>query len=1159
MRTDNTNPYIGLRSFDVDESILFFGRKDQTLELLQGLHQHHFVAVVGSSGCGKSSLLRAGLIPALKAGYLVDDSDHWIITIMKPGQSPLYNLVESLLQQINPGINPGDVSSLLKKIDEEGADAILEVIVPIWKEKKVNFFLLVDQFEELFRFTMNQKDTAKKDEAIDFVNIMLELSQQSKIPFYVVITMRSDFIGECDQFSGLPEAMNKSQYLVPRLNRLELKTAIEGPARLYGGKINPTLTSRLLNEFGKVKDELPLLQHALMRMWDFETNISKSGELDLRDYESIGVLENALNNHANEALQGMSERELQITKKIFQALTVIDQNGRMIRRPVLLSELIAITGADKNELLALINLFIKDKRSFLIIHKTGSVDDKVIDISHESLIRQWNTLCKWVEEEGKSVSNYIHLSKSAALFNQNEKDHLTGMELQNMLAWYNDFKPKEAWAKRYKEGFRESIDYLQASENDWNKKLEIEKSKKKKQRILTYLVFVLLSVITISAGIAAIKFKQLSRVADAKSLVSEAKGISSKDPTLALRLVDGSLALNFDSAAYRLATKIYSEHSFYKITQRGNQEIISTIISPDGKTILAGYADSIARLHDLEGNELLKLSGHKGVVYAVAFSPDGKFILTGSGDHSARLWDLKGTMIHEFINHSGTITALAFSPDGNTILTGSTDNTACLWDLQGNFLHEFSGHLNGINAIAFSPDSKSIITGSFDNTARLWDLDGNTIQQFTGHSKGIYSVAFSPDGKTLLTGSGDSTCILWELNGTQLERFIGHTNSVLSVSFSPDGKSVLSGSSDHTVLLWDLQGDILQKFEGHDLAVFSVGFLQNNKAILTGSKDNTLRFWTLKGITLKEFKDPDDAINASVFSPDGKIIATGSDYGTLRIMNLKGDVLQSVNVHQEAITSVAFSPDGKMILTGSSDSTACLLDMNGNIISTFNGHTAGIRSVTFSPDGKTILSGSFDKTARLWDLKGKTLQVFSGHSNGIYAVAISPDGQSILTGSFDKTARLWDMKGNLIQIFNGHTKGVYSVVFSPDGKTVLTGSGDKSALLWDKKGTIIQEFIAHEYPVEAVAFSPDGKTLLTGSGDKTARLWDLNGNMLQEFKGHTDEVSSVAFSPDGKTFLTGSIDHTTRLWEIPLSFKDFLAGNLAEKLSPDQKKFFGIK
>jgi energy-coupling factor transporter ATP-binding protein EcfA2 len=515
MSPDATNPYVGLRPFDVDESLLFFGRNDQTLELLQRLHKHHFVAVVGSSGCGKSSLLRAGLIPALKAGYLVDDSDNWFIAIMKPGQNPLYNLAESLLLQVNPQPDLTAVSGLVQKIEEEGADAILNVISQIRKENNTNFFLLVDQFEELFRFSMDQKDIDKKDEAIDFVNIILELSKQSVVPFYVVITMRSDFIGDCSQFFGLPEAMNKSQYLVPRLNRVQLKTVIEGPAKLYGGKLDSALTSLLLNELGKVKDELPLLQHALMRIWDYEEKINKSGALDLEDYSKIGGIEKALSNHADEALKEMSETELKITKTIFQALTSIDENGRKIRRPVLLSQLKELTGADEEQLLKIIKNFIDDKRSFLMINNVGDTIDKIIDISHESLIRQWNTLSKWVDEEGKSVANYIQLAVASKLYQLKRRDFLQGTELQISLDWKEKFQPSAIWANRYREGFDDAIEYLNKSkairdkeeaerirkefEETERKKKEQErekqdKARKRKMLVLTVFVIVLLGL-----------------------------------------------------------------------------------------------------------------------------------------------------------------------------------------------------------------------------------------------------------------------------------------------------------------------------------------------------------------------------------------------------------------------------------------------------------------------------------------------------------------------------------------------------------------------------------------------------------------------------------------------------------------------------------------
>ncbi|MEP7168619.1 MAG: LamG-like jellyroll fold domain-containing protein [Bacteroidota bacterium] len=604
MRSDTNNPYVGLRPFEVDESLLFFGRNDQTLELLQRLHKHHFVAVVGGSGCGKSSLLRAGLIPALKGGYLVDDSDHWFIAIMKPGQSPLYNLTESILHQVKPGATGSDVTTLFQKIKEEGADALLNILTPVCKQRNSNFFLLVDQFEELFRFAMDQNDVSKKDEAVDFVNIILELSQQKQIPFYIVITMRSDFIGDCAQFYGLPEAMNQSQYLVPRLNRVQLKTVIEGPAKLYGGKLNPSLTSRLLNELGKVKDELPVLQHALMRIWDFEMNVNKNGELDLKDYESIGGIEKALSNHADEALAGMSSQEALLTKEIFQALTAIDENGRKIRRPVLLSQLEELTGANKEQILKIINLFIKDKRSFLVINKAGDTDDKVIDISHESLIRQWNTLSLWVDREGESAKNYLRLVESAELYKLKQKDFLTGSELQVMLSWYNKFKPVAAWADRYKEGFDESIKYLTESEKVVIKENHEKERKLKLKKMLTRVgVFLFFA-----AGISTSFFVISGLVNKKRTLEDERMALDSARRADSIHLAKVSEVLNeeIERAGKEMADSIDKLSAEDKIASIEN---FKKIIKSDSLSLfLKSTYDSL--LKKLESDSTIALIDH---------------------------------------------------------------------------------------------------------------------------------------------------------------------------------------------------------------------------------------------------------------------------------------------------------------------------------------------------------------------------------------------------------------------------------------------------------------------------------------------------------------------------------------------------------------------
>jgi len=492
------NPYVGLRPFEEHESLYFFGRNDQKLELLDRLHKNHFVAVVGSSGCGKSSLLRAGLIPALKAGFLIADSDQWVITIMKPGQSPLYRLAEGLLQRLKPDCSAKEVAEFCREIQDKATDAILERIREYIPSSTVNHFLLVDQFEELFRLAMNRNETNKIEDAVAFVNIILELSKQGSLPFYVVITMRSDFIGDCSRFYGLPEALNQSLYLVPRLSRAQMRSVIEGPSKLMGGVIDPALISHLLNEVGKVEDELPLLQHTLMRMWNYEASVNPNGVINFEDYEEIGGIEQALSKHADEARQQLDKDEQDLAREIFQALTIIDENGRKVRRPVSLKHLMKLTGGDKEKILRIIEQFTKDDRCFLIVNKSGDEDDIVFDISHESLIRQWATLNQWVEEEAELVMKYRKWLNYARWYFQRPKKEkknylLSGAELQEALAWRKNNKVLDVWANQYEGGYTDCWNYIELSKRAAEKKARLIKRIKQ-------LAFSLIAIALLSSG-----------------------------------------------------------------------------------------------------------------------------------------------------------------------------------------------------------------------------------------------------------------------------------------------------------------------------------------------------------------------------------------------------------------------------------------------------------------------------------------------------------------------------------------------------------------------------------------------------------------------------------------------------------------------------------
>jgi tetratricopeptide (TPR) repeat protein len=469
-----SNPYVGLRPFDESESLLFFGRREQTIELLQRLHTHHFIAVVGSSGCGKSSLIRAGLIPKLKAGLLVEDRDQWHIATMKPGATPLLNLASALLRAQNQ--TPAQASALVESVRTQGVQALLQQLAPALLAADANLLLLVDQFEEIFQYAQFAEAAgnathlaATRDqrvEAEDFVALMLALAAQTELPIYVVLTMRSDFIGDCDNFFGLPEAFNRSQYLVPRLTRLQRQHAIEGPAQLLGASLTPRLLDRMLNDIGEKDDQLPVLQHALLRTWE-EWQRSGAAALDLAHYEAeaVGTIKNALSLDADRALVGMSKEELEITRRMFQALTGTDARNRRVRRRAYLSELAGITGATTTQLDGIIRRFEGDGRCFLLRIPGRTPDDPLIDISHESLIRQWQRLGEWMEREAKSAEMYRRLVDTARRYHRRETKLWRNPDLGLATAWRTAEQPNPSWAQRYETAsdFNAVISFLEQS------------------------------------------------------------------------------------------------------------------------------------------------------------------------------------------------------------------------------------------------------------------------------------------------------------------------------------------------------------------------------------------------------------------------------------------------------------------------------------------------------------------------------------------------------------------------------------------------------------------------------------------------------------------------------------------------------------------------
>ncbi len=489
-------PYIGLRPFERTETDIFFGRETHTDELIDRLGSSHFLAVVGTSGCGKSSLVKTGLIAGLEAGYLAKAGTYWRIIEIRPSNQPFQALADKLFSELNDVLTPHFTVDTLQQILQQGSLSLHELLARHPLPNNAQLLIVCDQFEEIFRY-FQQGASA---EARNFVSLLLASSKPYPVStsqlshfVYVVITMRSDFLGDCAQFAGLAEAINQGLYLTPRLDAQQLRAAIEEPAFVFDGEIEPALVSQLLEDAQNNQDQLPLLQHLLMRLWDLASD--KTATLTLTDYEAIGGLTNALSRHADEVYDQLTKEQRRIAELLFRSLTERGDAQRDTRRTTPLAEIIELTSVSFAEVVVVINAFRQTRCCFLIppINVVLS-DNSIIDISHESLIRQWQRLKDWTVDEALAAEKYQRLQITASRYAHKEAALLQSPELEMMLQWQKTFKPTPLWAKRYGGDFKIAVNFLQKSA---------------KRRRLKQIIFVVLFIfMSVLAGVATWEWQQ---------------------------------------------------------------------------------------------------------------------------------------------------------------------------------------------------------------------------------------------------------------------------------------------------------------------------------------------------------------------------------------------------------------------------------------------------------------------------------------------------------------------------------------------------------------------------------------------------------------------------------------------------------------------------
>ncbi|MBE9210747.1 hypothetical protein IQ244_30445 [Nostoc sp. LEGE 06077] len=1159
-----TSPYKGLKKFEPADKDLFFGRDQFLTGLVYELEKSNLILLLGASGSGKSSVVRAGLIPWLSQKW----GSQLVNLTFTPDIDPFESFYASLLNKYK--------QTEAKIAREAKADTLTQVVERL-KQPDDYWFILIDQFEELFT-------TSLADKREQFIKSLVKLNKTKQNSVKIMGTMRADFLDRLSPYAQLVKATDKHRPLIAEMQLDELRLAIEQPAAHHGVVFETGLVEEIIKDIQRQAGYLPLLQYTLNLLWEDEVRTDSINDrtLNTSTYRQLGGVRGALQKHIDYIYDTLPEVEKLATRKIFLKLVDIGENSEIgsewkpVRRRAVRAEF-----NDELEQTVLAKLI---NENLLVSDRQPQSQESTIEIAHEILLTSWTTLNTWIEENRQAISLRNRLNDDVANWQAKKaEDELwSGSKLQKVLELRKDQTFNQVLG-----GFSDVANqFIDASVG-----LRERQQRRAIIGLTSFSTFTLLL-----AGFAAYQWQNAERGRIEPAAIA-AKNLLSNYPLEAtvnvISLVGQSRSplLNFPNQLFPQSIKdgLFSavEISREKNLLKSHQGYVNSVaISSDGQTIVSGGNDGTISIWNRNGQPIgTPFKGDQGSIRSVAISSDGQTIVSGGNDGTVRVWNRNGQPLGTpFKGHTHNVISVAISSDGQTIVSGSHDATVRIWNRYGQLLSQplksFEGgqiviplprsstNLFSVNEVAISSDGQTILAGNSDGTVKMWNRYGQPLgrafQTYQGTIKSIVersvrSIAISTDGQTIVSGSNNGTISIWKRNGQPLGKpFKAHQSYVSSVAISTDGQTIISVSTDGIIKMWNRKGELIgTPLKGHQNSVNSVAISSDGQTILSASNDGTVRIWDRKGQTLSEpFQGHTDSVESVAISSDGQTIVSGSKDETVRIWNRKGQIINKpFESDSYSVYSVAISSDGQTILSGGSDDNVKMWNRKGELIGTpLKADQSYVRSVTISSDGQTIVSGGYDGTiVKIWNRKGELIgaplkpdQSYNDsdkivnadqRSNSNNYVAISADGQTIVSGGSDDNVRIWNRKGQSLGTpFEGHQGSVNSVAISADGQTIVSGSSDGTVRIWNRKGQPIgTPFTADQGKILSVATSTDGQTIVSGGYDGTVRMWNRYGQPVgTPFKGHQGSVNSVAISADGQTIVSGGNDGTVRIWDIKL-------------------------
>lgn len=1050
-------PYKGLNFFDEADADLFFGRAALVEKLVKrvleqasegSLLRHspspaRFLAIVGASGSGKSSVVRAGLVHALRWNA---PSAHWPVYLLTPTAHPLEALALSLTHETDL------TSATAKLMDDFGRDSRT---LHLWAHRQLQsalkssasalrLLLVVDQFEELFTLCQNDEERAA------FVNNLLTAALEPDGPLGLIMTLRADFYSSCAPYSALRTALAEQQEYIGPMSAEELRQAIEEPARRGGWELEEGLADVILHDIGADGSHapepgaMPLLSHALLETW----HRRRGRTLTLSGYLASGGVRGAIAETAETVFQDqLDSRQQAIARHIFLRLTALGDGEDFVwtRRRVGYDELIP-TEADTT--------LTREVLTYLADARLITTSENVAEVAHEALLREWPRLSEWLASNRASLLLQRQLTNAAAEWRKAKNDAsflLTGARLTQFenLALFSTVVLTQDERAYLEASLAER--YRQAKEEQDRQERELRAAHKLAQ--------------TERARAESEQQRAEEQVRYVARVRTRNRAIIGAGAVAFLLAV---LAGLFGWQSSQNAVRAESEARFATSRELASAAIANLGVDPELSILLAieavsrTYAidrtalpEAEEALHWAVGTSRLQLTtpwlvGTRNISRGAVTSPEGRLNAAVIHDNKVGIWDTTIGQLLLTITCQTPVIDVALSPDGTRLATSNDGFTATIWDAEtGRELRTLFGHTNTIETVEFSPDGKLLATAGWDRKAIMWDAaTGQHLFTLSGHTGIIIDLYFSSDGTQLVTYSVDGTVKHWDVSsgGEMPTRLV---NAFWSSTFDLEHMHIATTHPDWTASIWDMATGKPLLALSDSLGIQNLAFSSDGaRLVTTAPQHETMIVWdALTGRPLLRLADV-NAIDAR-FSPDGKRIVTGHRNGAVKVWEATtGELLLSLSYHNFSVFAVAYSPDGSRIVSTAGDGTVKVweAETGRELLSLLHSNIGPsvLWDIAFSPDGKRFVTGSQAGTAKVWDLEtGQELLMLSGHTGTVYRVAYSPDGTQIATAAYDGTAKVWDATtGKLLLTLFGATKGLNGIVFSADGKRLITVSDD---------------------------------------------------------------------------------------------------------------------